>query len=286
MAALALAINFAILIFDHFPQASMFEKWQESIPRIREKLCKVSAVLTLAQVITSLALAIPTLTVMKCTISAYHYNLVCYLCLIASSSYFTTALITYEHTDSRLRGGAQLGFTLGTLVLTIILHYKKVLQTNIFPMFRPHEMPSGNRISTGLVLPAACFPQCPGAASLTGDLANFTRSDRWTEPDSTITNSTEPRLNYFAKSGSNDDLGKAFDIGSSLLVSVAGLVLFMCFIVETSLLKKCCNRNDWEQENYSRSSSSIFKSRALGCVRAVFWLMSIAQLIMETIRFK
>jgi hypothetical protein len=223
---------------------------------------------------------------MRCTISAYHYNLVCYLCLIASSSYFTTALATYKHTDSRLRGCVQLGLTLGTLVPTIILHYKKLIQTKIFPTFRPHEMSSGNRTSTGLVLPAACFQQYPGAADLSGNLANFTGSDRWTKSNSTIMNSTEPHLKNFVKFGSNDDLGQAFDIASSLLISMAGLILSMWFVVETGLLKNCCNRDDREQEDRLGSSSSIFKSSGLHWVRAVYWLISFAQRLMGTIRFK
>jgi hypothetical protein len=158
-------------------------------------------------------------------------------------------------------------------------------------MFKPHDMPSGNKTSTGLVVPAACFFQYPGSDRLNRSLTNFTGSDRWTNPASTTLNSTEPNLKNFVKFKSNDDLNQAFDNVSWALLLPTGALLLLLFFVETRCCQMCCTRNeqiraDRMRGTEERSNDNIFLSGGLVWIRLIYWFISLVLLIMGAVRFK
>ena len=105
---------------------------QERMKRIRKATCTVLVGLSDTQAVTSLALAIPTLTAVRCTISAYHYNLLCYLCVMASSSYCSTALVIHEIDESRRKFVPRFLLTVANLICTTVLIYKR-FENKIFP---------------------------------------------------------------------------------------------------------------------------------------------------------
>ena len=63
----------------------------------RSFVCSLLIGLGDTQAITNMAFAIPALSIMADSISCYHYNLICYLSLIAGCSYVSSATVVNHH---------------------------------------------------------------------------------------------------------------------------------------------------------------------------------------------
>jgi hypothetical protein len=126
------------------------------------------------QVITGLALMIPTLYIMKCEILTYHYNLMCNLCVIASTSYFSSAFIVHGYSDSE--GKIYLWGVFLPLLLILTAYMKGDPTTSIFPSFKPNDEIGVKKPNTGLMLPAVYFLNHLNKLNFTGNPQKFTAS--------------------------------------------------------------------------------------------------------------
>lgn len=131
------------------------------------------------QAITTLALLISSYFFLGCSISAYHYDLVCSLVLMSSAAFIGSTVVMHRYFDNRwwlsLPRGA---IVIACFVLEFLLFRRR---TNIFPSYQPQtniENPDGG-YKTGLVLPATCFINHPGVGNNT-NLHDFTSSINWT----------------------------------------------------------------------------------------------------------
>ena len=202
---------------------------------------------------------------------------------MASSSYFSTALVIHEIDEPRRKFLPRSLLTVANLICTAVLVFNKH-ENKIFPKFSPDAMPRSNKTSTGLVLPAACFFEYPGAITLDGSLANFTGSDQWTQ------NSSHPQKNYTGSAPSNVTLQNYFKFSSTDVLFTHSDDIFIAVVVTTilffgsELIELCCTANAAGRERRLRGYSPGSK-KAMDVVRTFFWISSLVQLSIGTVRF-
>jgi hypothetical protein len=131
------------------------------------------------QIITSLALLIVTCFRVGCTISAYHYDLVCSLVLVSSATHVGSILVLHEYFGQNLwLGAARCALTVVNFAFAWILFIRRIA-SHVFPSYTPNSIVSNNgTLSTGLSLPAACFLSHRNAPD-SGYPKNFTSSPSW-----------------------------------------------------------------------------------------------------------
>ena len=153
----------------------------------REFACNLLVGLGDTQAVTSLAFTIPALSIMADSISCYHYNLICYLSLIAGCSYASSATVVNHYslrTASHLTW-LRLLLAAGTCACTLALLIRRI--GTPFPVFRQQLSLFWNtlgehRPSTALVIPASCFLDMSRTWRKGYDTAqNITNSDWWDE---------------------------------------------------------------------------------------------------------
>ncbi|KAF2105609.1 hypothetical protein BDV96DRAFT_608094 [Lophiotrema nucula] len=130
------------------------------------------------QAITTLALLISAYFYLGCSITAYHYDLVCSLVLMSSAAFIGSMVVMHRYFDSRW----WLGVLRGALIIACFgLAFQLFRRRSIiFPSYKPHsdiKNPKGG-YNTGLVLPATCFIDHPGVTN-TSSTHDFTASPTW-----------------------------------------------------------------------------------------------------------
>lgn len=188
------------------------------------KVCTALIVgLSDTQAITSIAYAIPTLTRMQCTVSAYHYILIWYLCSIASACYLSSALAA--HQLSRHTGPTIVRCILTYILLgcTTALWFRR--RTAIFPVYAPleHADPPKNYRgqATGLVLPAICFrvhPYWNSTAATATDAQYFGGSVLW---------ASNPGFETY--DSSKDNLKSRYDFTCLVILVTCGLMTLLLY---------------------------------------------------------
>ena len=137
------------------------------------------------QLVTTLGLLVTTHYFVDCTISVYHYDLVCSLVLVSIATHIGPVAVMHRYYDSHW----SLGLLRACLIIPSFvlagLVFDRQRTSKIFPVYVPHSNVEGN--STGLVLPAACFQGHPSIHK-TGNYKDFTSSDFWTTNQTTPSN--------------------------------------------------------------------------------------------------
>jgi hypothetical protein len=190
------------------------------------------------QAVTTLALLISAYFFVGCTISAYHYDLVCSLVLMSSAAYIGSMVVIHSYFDTKWwLILPRVAMIVVNFVLAFLLFSRR---SAIFPSFRPlsNIKSMGSSSNTGLVLPATCFIDHPGVSNVSNP-HNFTASLSWitnaTSPTSfnasfvhgnshistSLTNATMPAFALFA---SNDDISSTFDLVVLSLLLVAFII--------------------------------------------------------------
>ncbi|OAG04780.1 uncharacterized protein CC84DRAFT_1176948 [Paraphaeosphaeria sporulosa] len=189
-----------------------------------------------AQAVTSLALLVTANFYVGCTISAYHYDLVCSLVLMSSAAHIGSLAVMHKYFDvdkcqgwqrvwQWVRFSLRVFMVIASFVLSNYL-FRHRLESKIFPSFKPasDDITTNNRThSTGLVLPAVCFIDHPGQSNAVV-YNNFTASPNWTRNYTTHASSNHSASNgnsntstfavmpAFATFNSNDDLSSDGDL--------------------------------------------------------------------------
>jgi hypothetical protein len=217
------------------------------------------------QMVTTFALVIPTLSVMACEISVYHYNLVCNLCLIATTSYITSAFIIYDKTKSQVQLGLR---GIPVFVLTFLAWYIQYRsaphEATGFPLFKP-AVESKGKPSTGLVLPAICFLKHPNWRSFPDNPQGITSSQLWIEDlsasqgISTASNATKKDMAGFKNFSSNDFVDRGKNLTFLWLVGLTCFFSIFIYLVATRKLvnraaSRGLTRNDSDEPQDSKSS--------------------------------
>jgi hypothetical protein len=130
--------------------------------------------------VTSIALLISANFFFGCTISAYHYDLVCNLILISSAAHIGSMAFVHSYFKrSKVLCGIRSLLIIATFVLAWML-VDRQSSSHIFPSFKPNSDTRNlnGKTDTGLVLPAACFIKHPGESATTS-YSNFTASLNW-----------------------------------------------------------------------------------------------------------
>ncbi|KAF2681835.1 hypothetical protein K458DRAFT_488961 [Lentithecium fluviatile CBS 122367] len=209
------------------------------------------------QAVTSLALLITTNFFLGCTITAYHYDLVCSLVLMSSAAHIGSLAVMHRYFDAKkhqswqhFRSLTRVAMILASFILSYVLFR---CRSEIFPSFRPlsNTNDANTTTSTGLVLPAVCFIDHPGYSNASSR-QNFTASPSWslnlTTPVSsnhsslygnsssygTSNISTPVTMPAFATFSSNDDLTSTGDMvalcflfGAFILTALTSFILFL-----------------------------------------------------------
>ncbi|KAF2638303.1 hypothetical protein P280DRAFT_551436 [Massarina eburnea CBS 473.64] len=183
------AISLVMQRSQYFGKKRTIRKHALAIRRISEAFL-IS--LSDTQIVTSLALLIPTLFWLSCTISAYHYNLVCNLVLISSASHIVSIVVMHKYFgQNRKLGVLRCVMVTANLGFAWVLFYRRN-QSTIFPSAKPNSnipkyIPDNGTLSTGLSLPSACYLGHPNAPA-SGYANNFTSSPDWLPSNTNTTN--------------------------------------------------------------------------------------------------
>ncbi|KAF2448869.1 S-adenosyl-L-methionine-dependent methyltransferase [Karstenula rhodostoma CBS 690.94] len=207
------------------------------------------------QAVTSIALLATANFFVGCTISAYHYDLVCSLVLMSSVAYIGSLVVMHKYFDvekHRLlqygRSAVRVLMIATSFILSFILFHHR---SNIFPSNKPHSYAiNHNRTSsTSLILSAACFIDHPGQSNASNP-QNFTALPNWTRnytiqasanQSSLLSNSSSygisnissfANMPAFSTFNSNDDLSSGSDLialsfllGACIVAALTSLIL-------------------------------------------------------------
>ena len=195
------------------------------------KICTALIVgLSDTQAITSIAYAIPTLTRMQCTVSAYHYILIWYLCSIASACYLSSALAAHQLSRHTLPTIVRFILTYTLLGCTTALWLRR--RTAIFPVYAPLKAvdpPKDYRgQATGLVLPAICFRAHPfwnSTAATATNARTFGGSELW---------ASEPGFKTY--DSSEDNLKSRYDLTCFLILVVCAWMTLLLYGMSFTLI--------------------------------------------------
>ena len=216
----------------------MYYNSRSRVFRIRMFVDSYLVSLSDTQAVTTLALLISAYFFVGCTISAYHYDLVCSLVLMSSAAYIGSMVVIHRYFDTKWwLILPRVAMIVANFVLAFLLFSRR---SAIFPSFRPlSTIKSTSRsFNTGLVLPATCFIDHPGVSKASNP-HNFTASPSWitnaTSPtpfnasfvhgnshiSTSLTNTTMPAFALFA---SNDDISSTFDLVVLILLLAAFVI--------------------------------------------------------------
>lgn len=191
------------------------------------------------QMLTAMALALATLTTMSCKVSAYHWNLVCYVILLCFSSHLgSVSVVRIRHKDCFkwlvrivIMFFASF-FAIGTLLRAPFLE-------GLFPLGKPRdkinitvgEAPIASKVwSTGLVLPATCYFRSEPPTGI--QYENFTATQAWADypPDSKL----KGRYDVF----SSQDRQESGPYRAIVIFMILGMCVFLCLAIHR-VLKAC-----------------------------------------------
>jgi hypothetical protein len=200
------------------------------------------------QAVTTLALLISAYYFVGCTISAYHYDLVCTLVLMSSAAYIGSMIAIHMYFDTTWW---LILFRAAMIVVNFVLAFRLFRRRSaIFPSSIPlSNIKSINRsFNTGLVLPATCFIDHPGVSNAS-NLHNFTASLSWTTNTTSptsfnissihgnynnsapLTNATMPNFTLFASDDDTRSIGDQVALGllslAFILGALSSLFLFL-----------------------------------------------------------
>ncbi|KAF2826230.1 hypothetical protein CC86DRAFT_455791 [Ophiobolus disseminans] len=186
--ASGLAVGMGLLGLGHDRYEHKHGPAHKHVQRTRDLIDALLISLGDTQFITSIALLITVFFFKGCTISAYHYDLVCKLVLISSASHIgSMAFVRGYFNRDWLLALFRAGLMIASLALGWALFVRRQLYSPIFPSAPPviDMENSTSKVNTGLVLPAACFIDHPGANATTS-YSNFTASRYWTRNMTTV----------------------------------------------------------------------------------------------------
>lgn len=239
-------------------------------------------VLSDTQALTSIALLVTANFFVGCTISAYHYDLVCSLVLMSSASYIVALAVMHKYFDFEkhqywqyTRSVMRIPMVATAFILSFILFLHR---PTVFPSLKPYsDVINQNRTSsTVLVLPAACFINHPGQPNASNQ-QNFTASPSWTQncaiqaanqsslhgnssSSGTSNISTLVNMPVFSNVNSNDDLSSGGDLTALIFL------LFACVIAGSRIfiLSQMKKEDNCPHKGICRHRVAYFPH--LGCV--------------------
>lgn len=220
------------------------------------------------QAVTTLALLVTATFYVGCTISAYHYDLVCSLVLMSSAAHIGSLAVMHKYFDVDTCKGLRIFWqwirsllrvivVIASFVLTFNLFHQRH-KSKIFPLSIPRsgDIATNNRThSTGLVLPAACFIDHPGRLNLS-DYSNFTAASDWTRnytvqapSNQSVSNGNSSVPTFaimpaFSNFNSNDDLKSDGDLTALyFLIATCALTVLTSIVLVIAKNEGTCEHS-------------------------------------------
>jgi hypothetical protein len=184
------------------------------------------------QMLTAMALGLATLTTMSCKVSAYHWNLICYVILLCLSSSLGSIFVVRIRPKDCFKWTVRIFIMFFASMFSIATLARAPFMESLFPLGKPRdkisitvgEAPFISEVwSTGLVIPATCYFRHGPPNGMLHD--NFTATQAWVDypPDSKL----KGRYDAF----SSQDRQDSDSYRALVIFMIFGFLVFLCMAI-------------------------------------------------------